>query len=97
VLPGLRDTIAGYDDEDWRTNANCRDTDPELFFPAATTGEAIDQIAAAKAVCESCAARRQCLEFALATNQESGIWGGTSEEERRKVRRSWLARRRAAS
>jgi WhiB family redox-sensing transcriptional regulator len=29
----------------------------------------------------------ECLEFALATNQDSGIWGGTSEEERRAIRR----------
>ncbi|HLI01768.1 MAG TPA: WhiB family transcriptional regulator, partial [Acidimicrobiales bacterium] len=45
-----------------------------------------------------CHAQRSCLEFALATNQESGIWGGTSEEERRKLRKGWLAeQRRAAS
>ena len=52
----------------------------------------------AKTVCHECAAQPACLEFALATNQESGIWGGTSEEERRKLRKSWLAeQRRAAS
>jgi WhiB family redox-sensing transcriptional regulator len=38
-----------------------------------------------------------CLEFALATNQEAGIWGATSEEERRKLRKAWLARQRRAS
>ncbi len=32
--------------------------------------------------------------YALETNQEAGIWGGTSEDERRKMRRAWLARRR---
>ena len=36
-----------------------------------------------------------CLDFALATNQESGVWGGTSEEERRKLRKAWLAARRS--
>ena len=34
------------------------------------------------------------LEFALATNQESGVWGATSEEERRKLRKQWVARQR---
>jgi len=29
----------------------------------------------------------QCLEFALATNQEAGVWGGTTEEERRRLRK----------
>ncbi|HET9547237.1 MAG TPA: WhiB family transcriptional regulator, partial [Desertimonas sp.] len=31
--------------------------------------------------------RAECLEFALDTNQDSGIWGGLSEEERRVIRR----------
>lgn len=82
-----------WDDNEWRVNAACRDTDPDLFFPVGTTGPALEQIAAAKAVCEKCVSREPCLEFALVTNQESGIWGGTSEEERRKLRKIWLARR----
>jgi WhiB family redox-sensing transcriptional regulator len=51
-------------------------------------------IAAAKAVCEDCAARAACLEFAVSTNQEYGIWGGMSEEERRDVRRARRVARR---
>jgi WhiB family redox-sensing transcriptional regulator len=86
-----------WDTDDWRDSAACRDTDPELFFPIGTTGMALDQIDAAKAVCQACAAQEPCLEFALATNQESGVWGGASEEERRKLRKAWLARQRQAS
>lgn len=86
-----------WDIDDWRDNAACRDTDPDLFFPIGTTGPAIDQIDSAKAVCLTCEAQDACLEFALATNQESGIWGGTSEEERRRLRKAWLARQRKAS
>jgi WhiB family transcriptional regulator, redox-sensing transcriptional regulator len=56
----------------------------------------LDQIDAAKAVCQSCDAKEPCLAFALATNQESGVWGGTSEEERRRLRRSLAAHRRAS-
>jgi len=63
-----------WDSDDWRKVAECRDTDPDLFFPIGTTGQAIEQIDAAKAVCFSCEAREPCLEFALATNQESGVW-----------------------
>jgi WhiB family redox-sensing transcriptional regulator len=83
-----------WDSDDWRKGAACRDTDPDLFFPIGTTGQAIDQIDAAKAVCCICDAKGACLEFALATNQESGVWGGSSEEERRKLRKAWLAARR---
>ena len=86
-----------WDYEDWRERAACRDTDPDLFFPIGTTGQAIDQIEAAKSVCNDCESIEACLEFALATNQESGVWGGTSEEERRKLRKAWLARQRRAS
>lgn len=83
-----------WDIEDWRERAACRDTDPDLFFPIGSTGAAFEQIANAKTVCTGCEARVSCLEFALATNQESGIWGGTTEEERRKLRKTWLAHQR---
>jgi WhiB family redox-sensing transcriptional regulator len=85
------------DDDNWRLFASCRDTDPDLFFPVGTTGPAIEQIDNAKAVCGECEARTPCLEYALTTNQDSGIWGGTSEEERRKLRRQYLAGRRRSA
>ena len=74
-------------DYTWRTDAICRDTDPDLFFPIGTTGQALTQIARAKQVCGECPVRVDCLEYALETNQDSGIWGGLSEEERRDIRR----------
>jgi WhiB family redox-sensing transcriptional regulator len=86
-----------WDTDDWRRFAACRDTDPDLFFPIGTTGPAVDQIAAAKRVCGACEAQSPCLEFALITNQEAGVWGGTSEEERRKLRKAWLTQRRRSS
>lgn len=85
----------GSADYSWRTEAICRDTDPELFFPIGTTGQALLQIDRAKQVCNECNVRVSCLEFALETNQDSGIWGGTSEEERRNIRRQIAARKRA--
>lgn len=85
--------------DDWRALSACRDTDPSLFFPVGTTGPALEQIAAAKAVCETCEVKEPCLRFALETNQDSGVWGGKSEEERRQVRRQAraAAARRAAA
>ena len=85
-----------WDADDWRDRASCRSVDPDLFFPVGTTGMALVQIENAKAVCRSCDAMDACLEFALQTNQESGVWGGTSEEERRKLRKQWLAGKRRA-
>lgn len=83
--------------DEWRRHAACRDTDPDLFFPVGTTGPAIEQIENAKAVCAECEAKDDCLEYALATNQDSGIWGGTSEEERRQLRKQYAARQRQSA
>ncbi len=81
-------------DDSWRNEAACRDTDPDLFFPVGTTGPAIEQIKNAKAVCRQCDAQADCLRYALETNQDSGIWGGTSEEERRKIRKTYITNER---
>jgi WhiB family transcriptional regulator, redox-sensing transcriptional regulator len=81
----------------WRAEALCRDTDPELFFPIGTTGAALVQIDHARAVCRQCPVQADCLDFALSTNQDSGIWGGTSEEERRILRREYVARQKAVA
>jgi WhiB family redox-sensing transcriptional regulator len=81
---------------DWRTSAACRTADPELFFPVSSVGPARDDIAEAKAVCGSCHVRRQCLQFALATHQMYGVWGGTTEEERRLHVREQRERQREA-
>ena len=83
-------------DDTWRDHALCRDTDPELFFPVGTTGVAVTAIDHAKRVCEQCTVTQECLDFALDTNQDSGIWGGLSEEERRQIRRQRAAAARAA-
>jgi WhiB family redox-sensing transcriptional regulator len=80
----------------WRSGAACRDTDPDLFFPVGQTGPAIAHIANAKEVCSTCAVQVECLEYALMTNQDAGIWGGLTEDERRKIRRERRKMNRAA-
>jgi len=77
--------------EEWRKRAACREMEPDLFFPIGTTGPALIQIEESKRICRICEVRLECLEFALSTNQESGVWGGTSEEERKILRKKWLA------
>jgi WhiB family redox-sensing transcriptional regulator len=68
----------------WAAFAACRDSDPALFFP---TAEGED--AAARRICAGCAVRDECLEWALTVHASFGVWGGTNEQERRRlVRRS---------
>ena len=73
---------------DWRELSACRQEDPELFFPVVPAGPGLAQIEQAKAVCARCKVRAECLRFAMETVQDHGVWGGTSEEERRSLRRA---------
>ena len=70
----------------WRDHAACRDADPVLFFPAGTSAAALAQASRAKRVCEGCPVRVMCLDWALTTGREIGVWGGTVPEERRALR-----------
>ncbi|WP_329213424.1 WhiB family transcriptional regulator [Streptomyces sp. NBC_01485] len=79
--------------DDWRQHAACRHQDPDLFFPIGTSGPALLQTEQAKAVCRRCPVREPCLEWAMETDQTLGVWGGTSEAERRALRRRIRARR----
>jgi len=69
----------------WRSAAACRFADPELFFPISDSGKSLEQVAEAKAVCAGCPVRRECLAFAVGTQQLYGIWGGTTADERSAV------------
>ena len=70
---------------DWRAYAACRDADPELFFPGGDTKPA--QVKTAKLICRGCRVSATCLSWALASGQEAGIWGGLTEDERRRLHR----------
>ena len=71
----------------WREVAACRDADPDLFFPVGTAGPALRQIEEAKRICRACPAQALCLAWALDHGVGSGVWGGTTEDERRAIRR----------
>lgn len=81
---------------DWRSHAACLTEDPELFFPIGNTGPAIAQAERAKAVCSTCDVIETCLTWALDNNQDAGVWGGMSEDERRSLKRRRARARRAS-
>lgn len=78
--------------DDWRQRAACRDLDPELFFPVSEIGPGAHQADRAKSVCAGCPVRTACLEYALDNGLDHGIFGGTTETERRALRRAGTAR-----
>lgn len=70
--------------EGWRSSAACKDLDVDIFFPLDESEEASLE---AKAICAACPVAEECLQYALATNQADGVWGGLDANERRRMRR----------
>jgi WhiB family redox-sensing transcriptional regulator len=75
------------DHVDWRDDAACLYADPGLFFPPSTSGRALPQVEKAKEICQACPVRTPCLSWALEQGRSLGIWGGTTEDERRAIHR----------
>lgn len=65
---------------DWDHRAACRGADTAMWFP-----DPKEPAEAAKAVCAGCPVRDECLDYALASRQRFGVWGGMSEQERRRL------------
>ncbi len=78
----LSDFINMGNGQRWMDDGACRQVDPELFHP--DKGSNGDR---AKTICGTCDVRVQCREWAVARPDEWGIWGGTSQEERKTMRR----------
>jgi WhiB family transcriptional regulator, redox-sensing transcriptional regulator len=72
----------------WVDRAACCEVDPEIFFPVSTTGAAVRQIHEARAICARCPVAADCLDWAQRMGLGDGVWGGTTPEERRALRRS---------
>ena len=74
--------------DDWQLHAACRGPRSAVFFPPPRferKHERMAREAEAKAICLTCLARDECLEYALAIREPHGIWGGLSEVERREI------------
>jgi WhiB family transcriptional regulator, redox-sensing transcriptional regulator len=67
---------------DWMAQSKCRNMDPAIFFPGDGVG-----VQAAQRICFECPVKDACLEHALADRVDHGVWGGTSERERRRILR----------
>lgn len=68
-------------DTGWKQRGACRDADPdELFVDGAAQNRA-------KAVCTGCPVRTECLAYALDNRIDHGVWGGTTDRERRALLR----------
>lgn len=75
-------------DTKWMARGLCAAKPPSLFFPSDGVG-----VEVAKRICEECPVRGTCLEYAIENRIDHGVWGGTSERERRRILKARGARR----
>ena len=99
----VRVTPGGYgqmirDLPGWMADAECRDAEPDLFYGAdpgwgqitETVAERRVRVAQAKAVCAQCPVKNACLDYAMATPEHEGLWGGLTDAERKAMRRATM-------
>ena len=67
----------------WMDRALCAEVDPDLFFPGKGDWA---QAFRAKVVCRRCDVRELCLAYAVQNQEMHGIWGGTTAEQRKRLR-----------
>lgn len=66
--------------EPWMDDAECARVDPDAWFP-----EKGESPKPAKKICATCPVIQECREYALRNRERNGIWGGTSDADRRKL------------
>ena len=64
----------------WWDAGACRGLEAAIFYP-----DDEESAASAKAVCETCVVRSNCLEHALTHREKAGVWGGATERDRRRI------------
>lgn len=80
--------------EPWMDLAECRGMDPSVFYPE-DGHYLLSQ--PAKEICNFCTVQMSCLKYALDHRIDDGIWGGTTRNQRRRIRRARAARLRLAN
>lgn len=70
------------DERPWAAFAACAGHEGMAFFPQNKREEV-----SALAICAACPVVDDCLDHALATNERFGIWGGTTEKQRKQLSR----------
>jgi WhiB family redox-sensing transcriptional regulator len=69
-------------DTTWMARGKCKDVPPDTFFPSDGVG-----VEVARRICADCPVKAPCLEYAMENHIDHGVWGGTSERERRRIAR----------
>jgi WhiB family redox-sensing transcriptional regulator len=65
---------------EWQQGGACYGLDPDLFFPTTQ-----DEAGLALSICGACDVREVCLSWAVQNGERYGVWGGTTQEARRRL------------
>ena len=65
--------------------ADCADHDPDMWFRDGVGGNH-SGVEEARKICHRCKVRTECLEWAM-EHDESGMWGGLSQQELENLKR----------
>ena len=76
------------EEEEWLSQANCKNADIHDFFILRGDHHQREKRNRAYGICRACPVKMQCLDYAI-VNGETGIWGGTTERERRWMKRNY--------
>jgi WhiB family redox-sensing transcriptional regulator len=74
-------------DLEWREAGKCRHLPADIFFPQDGV-----RVEVARQICADCPVKEPCLEYALANRISEGVWGGSSERQRRRLARQRRSR-----
>ena len=91
MIPGRRSPRLVFDRADcrWMDAAACANQPRDIFFPDGGRNTDLQ----AKAICAGCPVRANCLDYALATHSDHGVWGGLNATEREHILRGTAHRR----
>lgn len=87
MAPGISEPLTFLEElihrPSWQQYGACRGERIGTFVPS--LGGSFSR---ARELCSECDVRAQCLDFAMADDELVGMWGGTTERERRQGRAS---------
>jgi len=66
----------------WQERAACFGVNPEVFFPPSE-----EEAGPALSHCGRCRIRAECLSWAIKNGERYGVWGGMTEQQRRRLTR----------
>ncbi len=88
-IEGMRLLARAVDlaDRAFTKQAACLGLDPGIFHPDDEERQFAVRVAEAKKICADCVVQVECLEYALKYGETKGVWGGSSERDRRTIQK----------